>query len=243
MKSSVYFGGILFLASCAAPIEQQTSFVPSASVYSASFSESGKSFSIPAHEPIVADVVVRPDFFAMNFAVRTSGKTSDEALAKAKEEVDAIGKKVSAIAGNETTVRPCGFRSEQLSESSSKAIVDGVVEVPLNTSTDYWARAGMMSKIDALVSPPAKPEKAATGEEDISYVGLSAPRFLVRDAEKYRAELMTKWVARAKAFSEAAGGGLRFVRCETPGAITQSPISFEELALSLRMACQLDAGT
>jgi hypothetical protein len=233
---------VLTLVSCARMPESEPSFTPSASAYSASFSEGSQSFAIPEHQPIVADVVVRPDFLALNFAVRSTGKNADEALAKAKEEVASIAEKMKELAGAGTGVRPCGFRSERISEESAKAIVDGVVEIPLDSTTDYWSRAALMSKINALTTPPvAPPKKEAEEETAKAIIGFSAPRFLVRDPEKHRAELMKKWVERAKAFSEATGGGLRFKNCEPPAAIAQSPISFEEIALSLRMACQLDA--
>lgn len=235
------FSCVLLAAACARVPESAPSFAPASSAYSAPFSEASQSFAVPAHEPIFADVVVRPDLLAMNFAVRSAGKSPEEALAAAKAEVEAIRGKMASFGGG-VAVRLCGFRSERDAEEKARAIVDGVVEIPLEASADYWARAAMTAKISALNAPPEPPSKKTLEEGSIT--AFSAPKFLVRDPEKYRAELTKKWVERARVFAQHAEEGrapLSLVRCEPPQQIAQSAISFEEIALSLRMVCQLDA--
>lgn len=233
--------GCLLFSGCARVPESAPSFAPASSAYSASFSEASQSFAVPSHEPIFADVIVRPDLLAINFAVRSAGKSPEEALAAAKTEVDTIRGKIASL-GGASSLRLCGFRSERDSEEKARAIVDGVVEISLDASTDYWARAAMMAKVSAMTTPLEAPSKKALDEGSIA--AFSSPKFLLRDPEKYRAELTKKWVERAKVFAQQAEEGrapLSLVRCEPPQQIAQSAISFEEIALSLRMACQLDA--
>jgi hypothetical protein len=243
---------LLIATSCARMQESPPSFSTSTpSSYSAPFSQASQSFAVPAHEPVTADVVVRPDLLAMNFAVRTGGKSPEAALEKSKGEVETLRAKIRELAGerNAPVIRLCGFRSERESEEKARAFIDGVVEIPLEAGADYWTRAALMARLSLLqkVEQPSKKALSASGsesEEEPAIVGVSAPRFLVRDTEKYRAELTKKWVERARAFAsiaEEGRAGLNLVRCEPPQAIGQNMISFEEIALSLRMACQLDA--
>ncbi|HEX8438830.1 hypothetical protein, partial [Archangium sp.] len=66
---------------------------------------------------------------------------------------------------------------------------------------------------------------------------------LVSKPEAHREELLRRFVARVRELATAAGSPeapLRAVDCSVPGPVEQSPVSLEEVGLSLNVACRLD---
>jgi hypothetical protein len=232
------------LAGCAAqrrPSEQVSA--PSVSAYSASFEPSTRSFDVPPAEPVVADLIVRPDVMAITFAVRATAKTADEALRLLREEIGRVAGKL----GEGAIMTLCGFRTEYVSHDRVHAYADGRAEITLAPAADYWARAGLLARLSALSKPepPKEDDKAKTSQEEerTVHVGFGAPRAMVKDVELHRGELNKRFVERARAFATAAQSArapLDLLRCEPPQPIAQRTISLEEVALSLRVVCQLD---
>lgn len=110
----------------------------------------------------------------------------------------------------------------------------------LPESLDIWGRtvlvAGLMKVGD---QEAAAAEKANAGLR----ASFGAPLAQVRDPEAHRDELMKRWVERARGFmsqAQSPEAPLRLVGCAPPGAVTQQPVSVDEVVLSLAVSCRLD---
>jgi hypothetical protein len=113
-------------------------------------------------------------------------------------------------------------------------VVDGVVEVdlPLVAPVERALRvAAVLGALRALVIEGRKqrpPVSAAVG----SFVAQ------VREPESYRAELLARWREQLQGVVEAAsaaGAALAPLRLAEPGPVHQSPLSLEQIELSLTL--------
>lgn len=205
---------------------------------------------VPARETITAGIVVRPDRICVPFAIRVLESDPERAVAIARGVASEIGQALAGAAGSAGAVRMRGIavapaypqQQKAASEATGFALVaDGSFDVPLVASADFWARSRLLAALVA-VSKQESDKRATSGAK----VAFEPPRFEVEDPEVHRPALTKAWSARAHAFAEAAqtkGAPLSLVDCAIPGEIVQRHVSTEEVALTLAIACRLDART
>jgi hypothetical protein len=219
------------------------------SPYSASTSMAAPSTpGVPARELVSAGVVVRPDLVCVPFAVHVLDGDADKAVGAAHALVDEIVGHLRAAAGGGVVkmrgiaVSPVStMKKSGTDEVKSYALVaDGSFEVALPAGLDFWGRSRLVS---ALVAASRKDVDAHL--EGPAKVSFETPQMRVVDPEAHRAALTKQWIERARAFAEAAQGPsqgpLALVDCQAPGEIAQHHVSTEEVALTLSIACRLDA--
>jgi hypothetical protein len=86
-------------------------------------------------------------------------------------------------------------------------------------------------------------EATQSAQDPMRAVSFDPPEVTVKDPESYRAELVQRWVGRAKEFAEAAqiGGATLVIRdCEPPMAVTPYPVSVQEVRLELHISCRIE---
>ena len=243
---------------------------PSLTAYSSgSFSAASESFISSPSAPSVpqrgatSDLVVRPDLLEMGFALRETEMSEAQAIAAAQATVAAIAKELEHVTQGAAKVKMCGMTAAPMLVSYGKAAmkkaegaegekapekskmtavtVDGLVEVPLAASLDYWGRMRLISALKQVTREVVA--WAAAGPEGRRGATFADPRPLVKDPEAHRAALTERWVRRVRSFTEVAQGGaapLQVVDCTPPGPIEQQVRSLEEVALSLSIACKLN---
>lgn len=213
--------------------------------YSTSFSKSSNQIAVGSPQIIVADLKVRPDLLAMNYAMRQEAPTPQEAIAKLKDRFVALHGLVKAQLGDAASMRPCGFET---SGSTKKwvATANGAIELKLDGDLDYWARATLLAKMKTLAGVEQKPHPDNDKPDASITTGFSAPALMVRDPEVHRSALTQRWVLRARAFAAAAsadGAPLRLEDCDPPPAIGQQTVTLEEVALTASFRCRLRTGS
>lgn len=250
MRTAALFVALALAGCGGAPYEPPSS--PSLSAYSTS---AGSSFApsspaVPQGAATRGDLIVRPDQLVFGFALRESGADPQKALAAAEAAVAALRQRLDQATSGAAAVRMCGTTITPVhrgkaadSEPAEAAVaVDGVVEVPLPASLDYWGRSRLLAGIARVteeVTAAAKDDK-----DDLRGATFEQPRATLKDPEAHRAELSGRWIRRARAFAEAAQAAaapLYLVDCAPPGEIEQRAISLEEIGLSLAVTCRLDA--
>lgn len=252
---SLAFGALAtFVTACGGsnPEPSTPSLLSSSSYSSAPSSFSGPSSpSIPSHETR-GDLVVRPDLACVPFVLRLDGPDAQAVLATLEKATQAIQDRfVTATKGSATMtmlgahVASARSYSKIKSDEPPKFVVtiDGSVEVPLATDMNYWARARIVSSLvqassdqKPLIPPPPEDQPQLDA-------AFGAPELKVKNPESYRAELVKHWVDRTRAFAKAAESDkapLNLVNCDPPQAITQTPISIEQVGLSLAVSCHVD---
>lgn len=204
---------------------------------------------VPSRELVSAGVVVRPDLVCVPFAVHVLDGDADKAVAAAHATVDEIVGHLRAASGGAGVVKMRGIAVVPVS-SAKKAgaddvksyalVADGSFEVPMPPGLDFWGRSRLVS---ALVAASRKDVDAHL--EGPAKVSFETPQMRVIDPEVHRGALTKQWIERARAFAEAAQGPsqgpLALVDCQAPGDIGQHHVSTEEVALTLSIACRLDA--
>ncbi|EYF02993.1 hypothetical protein [Chondromyces apiculatus] len=234
---------------------------------SESFTSSPSAPSVP-QRGATSDLVVRPDMLEMGFALRETEMSEAQAIAAAQATVAAIAKELEQVTQGAAKVKMCGMTATPMRLSYSKAAtkkaeaaddekapgekapekvkmiavtVDGLVEVPLAASLDYWGRMRLISALKQVTREVVA--RAAAVPEGRRGATFADPRPLVKDPEGHRAALTERWVRRVRSFTEVAQGGaapLQVVDCTPPGPIEQQVRSLEEVALSLNIACRLN---
>jgi len=209
--------------------------------------------SIPSHGDARGTLVVRPDLACVAFVLRVSDVADPKAaLGLLQHAVLAVKSRFGAPYGSASTLKmlgatvvPAPDHGKAKSDAPPRFVVtvDGSIEVPLAADADYWTRANIVS---ALVQASEKPgpllPAAAEGDPEIVFA-FGSPELKVQDPESFRAELVKRWVERARAFAhvaESEGAPLRLVACEPPNVINQTTISLEQVGLSLPVSCRID---
>lgn len=198
------------------------------------------------------DLIVKPDLVCVPFVLRTEVLDSKAGLDLLEQASKSVSKRFdSATSGAARTkmlgATVHGISHTKLSSSDGKptfvVTVDGLIEMPIAADADYWARARLVASL-VSASKAKEPLVAVAGEgqPDID-VAFGAPELKVRDPESHRAELIKRWVERARGFASAAesqAAPLSIVNCEPPATINVTPISVEQVALSLSVQCRID---
>ncbi|MDI1445384.1 hypothetical protein [Polyangium sp. 6x1] len=210
--------------------------------------------SIPSRGDARGGLVVRPDLACVPFVLRVEladPKAGLDLLEKAtlavKERFGAAtgGAATIAMLGANTTAAPGYAKAKEDEPPPARFVVtvDGAVEVPLAAQAGYWARAKLVAGlVEASRKHEALVPSAGEGAPKIE-TAFGSPEIKVRDPEAYRPELVKDWVERARAFArvaESQAAPLQLVSCEPPSAITQTPISLEQVGLALPVSCRID---
>lgn len=214
---------------------------------SESYTGSVKGLSVPAQNRITDEAVlcVRPDRFTFGFALRESGATPAQAVDRAKARAEAVERELKTVVGPSLSF---GTRGLSLTEQTRdetvldySASVDGLIEVRLEETHDFWARGRTYAII--VQATRAITTAARNDETTQRAASFEAPRAVVTKPESHRAELLKRWIGRVKEFTAAAEAERAplFVRdCAPPRAIQQSQVSFDEVSLTLEVNCRVD---
>jgi hypothetical protein len=241
---------LAFAAGCtpALPPPEPISQQPLSSYSSSeSYSGSGKGLSVPSRARITDEAVlcVRPDLFTFGFALREMGATPAQAVNAVKARAEAVERELKGVIGPGTTFNSRGLAlAEEVREAEVlgyTASVDGLIEVRLEETQDFWARARLYAII--VQATRAVTTAARNDETTRRAASFEAPRAVVTRPEAHRAELLKRWITRVKEFAAVAEAERAplFVRdCAPPAAIQQSQVSFDEVSLTLGVSCRVD---
>lgn len=223
---------------------------PSGGLSSASSSSTdfsgGKGLSVP-HRTRVTDsarLTVRPDLLRVGFAVREVGSTPSAALRAARAKVDGVSAELVKATRPNAVIKVKSFtlarntRGGKLVDIS--ASVDGVLEVPLRADEDFWVRTQLHA---SLIEAAQRLIDAYSGQDGVRAVSFETPEAQLADPEQHRAELIERWVARARQFASAAQAGsapLVIRDCTPPAQVVQTSHSFDEVSLELAIGCRID---
>jgi hypothetical protein len=198
-----------------------------------------------SHSQTLRTLVVKPDVLTTTF--RLQAQAGDmRALTALRAQVDELTRRAKAVTSDATEVRVTGLGLSKTSTGKSAeemraAVVDGCIELPLPESLDYWARARLVLTLDDVTRAFAATLSAREVEPrlDIAFGSASAT---LKNPEAHRAALTRAWVERTQGFAsatESAAAQLELVDCSPPDEIVVTPISLEEVALSLKLVCRL----
>lgn len=190
-----------------------------------------------------ADLVVRPDHVQVRFQLSVEADRADLGLSSLKEESGALLRRAREATGAEVRLRPrdmllgpaAANKKLRLSEAEERAsfTVEGVLELPLADSLDFWERSAKVTQLLRVCQEFSREEKARPRAR------FSPPVPRVARPEAHRAELLRRLSERLCELREAlrpADVPLRPAEYTPPGPVEQTPVSLEEVTLSLRVA-------
>jgi len=208
--------------------------------------------SIPQRTDGRGEIIVRPDLVCVAFVLRLETPNPQARLELLEKAIGVIQERFAAATKGASTSKMLGASVTPLASGKLKTddpppsfvvTVDGAVEVPLAAEANYWARARLVAAL-VQASHTRGPLLASAGEGQPEIeVAFGAPEIKLKDPETFRPELVKRWVERARAFSrvaESQAAPLHILSCEPPAAITQTPISVEQIGLSLPVTCRID---
>ena len=225
------------------------------SSYSAgsSYSSAPSAPAVPHRDASSSDLVVRPDLVCVPFVLRAQHQDPKEAVKLLEATVRAVGERFSAATQGGAVLKMLGASSmldalekEGDEEKPRYAVtVDGSIDVKLPQNADYWARARLVAALSeaSRFAKPKGREGKEREKEPVIDASFEEPLLKVSDPEAYRPELLKRWTERTRAFArgvESNGAPLDLVHCAPPAGITQTPLSIEQVGLSLAVSCQLD---
>ncbi|HYO52774.1 hypothetical protein, partial [Archangium sp.] len=211
------------------------------SMSSNAVASSYESDTVPAPEMVEEGLKARPDVLWLSFAFRQETEALDQAVPKLKAAVERYVRAAAEATQVDVAVKMKGLGLESGKRvANNDALAQGVLEVSLPESLDFWGRAALVATLVRVGSQEtAAAEKESTGLR--ATFGFPVAR--VRDPEARRAELMKRWVERARGFmsqAQSERAPLQLVGCEPPGEVKQEPVSVDEVVLSLAVSCRLD---
>ncbi|HRI66377.1 MAG TPA: hypothetical protein PK156_19145 [Polyangium sp.] len=244
----------LALTACGGPgYQPEAPSLLSSSSYSAPSSPSfsgPSSPSIPQHDTR-GELVVRPDLVCVPFVLRLEGADAKTVLATLEKATQAVHERFGAATNGQaaTTMLGANVAPEHSGKAKSDeppkfvVTVDGSVEVPIAADANYWTRARLLASL-VQASTEVKPLVPRAPEDQPQLdTAFGAPELKVKNPEVHRPELIKRWVERTRAFAKAAESDkapLNLLNCEPPQAISQTPISLEQVGLSLPVQCRVD---
>lgn len=196
----------------------------------------------PTVEAVAEGLTVRPDVLRLPFSFRQEADALEPAVPKLKAAVEHYTRGVAEAAKAEVAVKlkDLSLESGKI-RARSDARVQGVLEVNLPATLDFWGRSALVAGLMKVGDQEAAAVEKADGGLRASF-GL--PEAQVREPEAHRAELMKRWVERARAFMALAQSDkespLLITDCEPPGAVKQQEVSVDAVVVSLAVNCRLD---
>ncbi|HEX5745200.1 MAG TPA: hypothetical protein VFZ09_03090 [Archangium sp.] len=203
------------------------------------------------HEPapLRAELVVRPDQLRVAFTVSLESEGIEQTLPLLQRACEQLQRRAREATGTEVTLRP---RDTRFNRSAPKKLslpededrtfvaVDGLLVLPLPAELDFWARS---SRVGSLVRVCHEMERDSRESKKQPRFGFGSVEAFVSQPELHRAELLRRFVERAREVASALGSAeapLHVVDCAPAGAVEQAPVSLEEVGLSLQVHCRLD---
>jgi hypothetical protein len=245
----------LALVACGGPYpEPSTPSMMESSTYSTSSSSfSGTSSpSLPQRDAGRGELLVKPDLVCVPFVLRAEVIDAKAGLALLEEASKSIRIRFEGATGGASTTKMLGghvvaISRSKLSSGDNKprfvVTVDGSIETPFAADSNYWGRTNLVASL-VVASTVKEPLVAVAGEGQPEIESaFGGPEIKLRDPDSFRAELLKKWVERARAFAHAAesqAAPLEIVGCEPPTQVVVNPISVEQVALSLAVQCRID---
>lgn len=203
----------------------------------------------PFREPtsVRAELVVRPDLLRVAFSISLESQGVGQTLPILRGASEQLQRRVRDALGTEVTLR---LRDVRFNRSAPRKLaipeddgafiaVDGTFEVPLPTEWDFWARS---IRVGTLVRVFHEAGNDSRQSKKLPRLGFGAVEPLVARPEEHRAELLRRLVTRARELAASVSSPeapLHVVDCSAPGLVEQSPISIEEVGLSLNVQCRL----
>lgn len=245
---------VLVTAACGGGYQEpSTPSLLSSSSYSAPSSPSFSGPSSPSipHHDTRGDLIVRPDLVCVSFVLRLDGPDAKASLAMLENAARAVQERFGAATNGQATTTMLGVSISPTHAGKAKSdeppkfvvTVDGSVEVPLAADANYWTRARLLSSLVQTASDPKPLVPPAPEDQPQLDSAFGAPEVKVKNPEAFRAELVKRWVERTRTFAKAAESEkapLNLVNCDPPQAISQTPISIEQVGLSLPVQCRID---
>lgn len=235
---------LMLVAGCAST---QHSVPAPQSTFSQASSYSAPSNDIAPTAPRAeGDKIVRPDQLVQSFALSVEDQPGlgFEALRAASEQLE---KRANEELGGRASLRLRGVRRQATGGKIAGAdayvvVLDGDVVTALPVDAPFWDRGNAVITAQRLAHAIVEEGLGPEGKVKASF---SAPSASIAEPEVYRAELVKLWSTRVHSFATAAersGAPLAVVDCRPPGPVVQRVVSLEEVALSIDLACRLDAG-
>lgn len=208
-------------------------------------------YASPLHEPapVRAGLVVRPDLLRVSFSVSLETEGIEQTLPLLRRACEQLERRAREATGTEVTLHPRNTRFNRsapkklsLPEDEDRALVavDGMLVVPLPAELDFWARS---SRAGALVRVCHEVERDSREVKKNPRFGFGSVEAFVSRPEAHRAELLRRFAARAREMAATMGSSeapLHVVDCAPAGSVEQTPVSLEEVGLSLDVLCRLD---
>lgn len=196
----------------------------------------------PAPEKVKEGLKVRPDGLMLSFSFRQETESLEQAVPKLKAAVERYVRAAAEASKAEVVVKMRGVGLESGKRmGGTDALAHGVLEVSLPESLDFWGRSALVA---TLVRVGSQEEAAAEKENTGLRAAFGFPVAQLRDPERHRAELMTRWVERTRGFisqAQSERAPLQLTGCSPPGAVKQETVSVDEVVLSLPVDCRLEA--
>ncbi|MFE8602997.1 hypothetical protein [Archangium violaceum] len=203
------------------------------------------------HEPspIRAELVVRPDLLRVSFSVSLETEGIEQTLPLLQRACEQLQRRAREATGAEVTLRPRDTRINHpapkklsLPEDDDRATVavSGLLVVPLPAELDFWARSARVGSLVRVCHEVERDSRETKKQPRFSFGTVEA---FVSQPEAHRTELLRRFVERAREMASALGSAeapLQVVDCAPAGAVEQTPVSLEEVGLSLHVHCRLD---
>lgn len=197
--------------------------------------------------PIRAELVVRPDLLRVSLSVSLETQGVEQSLPLLQRACEQLQRRVRDALGAEVTFRPRDARFNRstprklaLPEDDGNFVaVEGTLEVPLPPESDFWARGSRAGTLARVCHEAQADSRQSKKLPRFSFGSVDA---LVAQPEAHRAELLRRVVTRVRELATTVGSAeapLHVVDCSAPGLVEQSPVSLEEVGLSLNVSCRL----
>jgi len=189
-------------------------------------------------------LAARPDVLTTRLAARVSEVDPDRAVQVLKAACEILLRRMRELHPT-TSLRMTGLDigrdvgSKSRDELSTR--VDAALDIALSTDMDWWSRAQLSAAVTVLGRTLAL---EARKQKPVIEVVFQQPTALVRDPERFRAEVLRRWVTRARelaALAQDEKAPLHVLGCEPPGDVVQTPVSVDEVRLTLDLIGRVDA--
>ncbi len=157
-----------------------------------------------------------------------------------KNAVEELTRKSKDVSGGTAVVRLRQAVAPVEREKGRGLRVEGEVEAPLLAEADFWNRVRLVS---ALENAFAETKSKYGGSARIHFNG-SVPQAGLRNPDSKRGELTALWLKNTRDFADAVQSKqfpLHVVECSPAPRVVVTPISLEEVGVSLQVTCRLDA--
>lgn len=197
----------------------------------------------PRRDARLPGLPVRPDVLTTHFAARVLEVEPDRAVLVLKAASEILLRRMREVHPS-ASMRMLGFeigRDGAKSREDLHTRVEAAVDLPLSPEADWWTRAQLAAAVTVLSRTLAA---EARKQKPVIEITAQQPVALVREPDRLRAELLRRWVERARelsALAQSERAPLHIVRCDPPGDVVQTPVSLDEVRLSIPLEGVLDA--